>query len=60
MKPEMCVFLMGLVRREKQRLLGKPIDPPCSLFTDEQQLLTLDTVGQELQDEFNAYYDDHA
>lgn len=48
LKPESRVILLGLLRREKQRLLGKAIDGvPASV---EDQLIALDMIAQEILD----------
>ncbi len=49
-KPETRVVCLGLIRREKQRILGKPVDPDPN-FSLEVRLLAMDNASQDLLDD---------
>ncbi len=49
-KPETRVVCLSLIRREKQRILGKPVDPDPN-FSLEVRLLAMDNASQDLLDD---------
>lgn len=48
LEPECRIIILGLIRREKQRILGKPVDKVT--VGPEEHLLALDVIAQKIVD----------
>lgn len=56
-KPESLVLAMGELRRAKQRILGKPVDPYPKGINPEALCICLDAAYEDLKESALSYGD---